>query len=47
MFAAIGESPAQYMRRVRGEIQRLHDENQYRVLVGRRPSVHQHQEERP
>ncbi|MCU1472467.1 1-acyl-sn-glycerol-3-phosphate acyltransferase [Amnibacterium sp.] len=47
VFAASGESPAQYMRRVRGEVQRLHDENQYRVLVGRRPSVHQAQEKRP
>ena len=47
VFAATGESPADYMRRVRGEVQRLHDENEHRVLTGRRPSVHLHQEELP
>jgi 1-acyl-sn-glycerol-3-phosphate acyltransferase len=47
VFAGRGESPAEYMRRVRGEVQRLHDENEHRVLTGRRPVLHQAQEERP
>jgi len=40
VFAASGESPADYMRRVRREVQRLHDENEYRVLAGARPVLH-------
>jgi 1-acyl-sn-glycerol-3-phosphate acyltransferase len=40
VFAARGESPSDYMLRLRGEIQRLHDENVHRVLTGRRPAVH-------
>jgi 1-acyl-sn-glycerol-3-phosphate acyltransferase len=34
VFAASGESPADYMRRVRREVQRLHDEHAYEVLAG-------------
>lgn len=37
LFAEAGESPSQYMRRVRGEVQRLHDEHAPAVLSrGRR-----------
>ncbi len=32
VFAQAGESPAEYMRRVRGEVQRLHDEHAHAVL---------------
>ena len=32
VFAKAGESPTEYMRRVRGEVQRLHDEHAHAVL---------------
>ena len=32
VFAEAGESPSDYMRRVRGEVQRLHDEHAHAVL---------------
>lgn len=32
VFAQAGESPSEYMRRVRGEVQRLHDEHAHAVL---------------
>jgi 1-acyl-sn-glycerol-3-phosphate acyltransferase len=32
VFANAGESPNDYMRRVRGEVQRLHDEHAHAVL---------------
>jgi 1-acyl-sn-glycerol-3-phosphate acyltransferase len=46
VFARSGETPSEYMRRVRGEVQRLHDENEHRVLTGRRPVAHIPTEER-
>jgi hypothetical protein len=46
VFARSGETPSEYMRRVRGEVQRLHDENEHRVLTGRRPVAHIPREER-
>lgn len=36
VFALAGEGPADYMRRVRGEVQRLHDEHAHAVLSGGR-----------
>lgn len=36
VFALDGESATDYMRRVRGEVQRLHDEHVHVVLAGRR-----------
>jgi 1-acyl-sn-glycerol-3-phosphate acyltransferase len=39
VFARAGETPSDYMRRVRGEVQRLHDEHAHAVLSrGRVPS---------
>jgi 1-acyl-sn-glycerol-3-phosphate acyltransferase len=39
VFAQAGETPTEYMRRVRGEVQRLHDEHAHAVLTkGRIPS---------
>jgi 1-acyl-sn-glycerol-3-phosphate acyltransferase len=32
VFARAGETPSDYMRRVRGEVQRLHDEHAHAVL---------------
>ncbi len=37
VFAEAGESPSDYMRRVRGEVQRLHDEHAHAVLSRGRP----------
>jgi 1-acyl-sn-glycerol-3-phosphate acyltransferase len=37
VFARAGESPTEYMRRVRGEVQRLHDEHAHAVLSRGRP----------
>lgn len=36
VFANAGESPSDYMRRVRGEVQRLHDEHAHAVLTSTR-----------
>jgi 1-acyl-sn-glycerol-3-phosphate acyltransferase len=38
LFAEAGESPSDYMRRVRGEVQRLHDEHAHAVLSSGRLS---------
>ena len=36
VFANKGETPNDYMRRVRGEVQRLHDQHAHTMLAGRR-----------